>query len=71
VAWRWRRQNFEREMADELRAHVDYRADDLEAAGMTREDALRQARIELGTIETYKEGMRDERPLGRVRRVVE
>jgi len=71
VAWRWRRRNFEREMAEELRAHVAHRADDLEAAGTDRPRAERQARIELGSIETHKEHIRDERSLGGTRRFLE
>lgn len=58
-------------MAEELRAHAEHRADDLEAAGMARADAERQARVELGAVESYKEAMRDERSLGRTRRVFE
>jgi predicted permease len=58
-------------MADELRAHVAHRADDLEAAGFSRPDAERQARLELGAVESHKEAIRDERSLGRTRRVLE
>jgi len=58
-------------MADELRAHVAHRADDLEAAGLARPDAERQARLELGAVESHKEAIRDERPFGRTRRVLE
>ncbi|MEO6224018.1 MAG: ABC transporter permease, partial [Vicinamibacterales bacterium] len=71
MAWPWRRRNFESEMAEELRAHVAHRADDLEAAGMTRPGAERQARIELGGIETHKEDMRDERLFGRMLRFIQ
>jgi predicted permease len=66
-----RRRRFEQEMADELRAHMEHRADDLVAKGMSRPEAERQARIELGTIESHKEAIRDERPLGRTRRFFE
>lgn len=71
MRWFSRRRNFEREMADELASHIAHRADDLTAAGISREDAERQARIELGAVETYKEAARDERWLGRTRRAVE
>lgn len=71
MAWFRRRRHFEREMAEELRAHIAHRADDLEAAGVPRPEAERQARVELGTAETYKEHMRDERPMGGPRRFVE
>lgn len=66
-----RRRDFEREMAEELAAHVEHRADDLEAAGLTRVEALRRARIELGAVEAHKESIRDERVLGRTRRWLE
>jgi len=71
VAWRRRRRSLETEMAEELRAHVAHRADDLETSGMARPDAERQARIELGGIETHKEHIRDERLLGRTRRFLQ
>lgn len=58
-------------MAEELRTHIAHRADDLEAAGVPRPEAERRARVELGTVETYKEHMRDERALGGLRRFVE
>lgn len=67
----WGRRNFEQEMQEELRAHVEHRADDLVAAGMARPDAVRQARVELGAIESHKEAIRDERVFGRTRRVLE
>lgn len=66
-----RRRDFEQEMADELRAHVEHRADDLVASGLTRAEAVRRARVELGAVETHKESIRDERLFGRVRRVIE
>lgn len=71
MTWPRRRRNFETEMAEELRAHVAHRADDLEASGMDRLNAERQARIELGGIETHKEHIRDERLLGRTLRVLQ
>lgn len=71
MIWRWRRRHFEREMAEELRAHIAHRADDLEAVGVPRPEAERRARVELGTVETYKEHMRDERVMGGPRRLVE
>lgn len=70
LPWKARR-DFEREMRDELQAHIDHRADDLVEAGLSRDEAMRQARIELGAVETYKEAARDERLFGRTRRVME
>jgi len=49
------RARFERDMADEFRSHIAHRADDLERTGFTREIALRTARMEFGSVESYKE----------------
>ena len=43
------------EMEEELRSHISHRADDLERMGLSRAQADRQARIELGARERYKE----------------
>jgi len=43
------------EMEAELRAHIQLRADDLERSGLPRAEAERQARVEFGGIERYKE----------------
>ena len=43
------------EMDEELRAHIQLRADDLERSGLTRAEAERRARIEFGGYERYKE----------------
>jgi predicted permease len=43
------------EMEEELRSHIQLRADDLERSGLTRAEAERQARIEFGGRERYKE----------------
>ena len=44
-----------REIDEELRAHIAHRADDLVSAGFDRARAERQARIEFGGLEHYKE----------------
>jgi predicted permease len=44
-----------REIDEELRAHIAHRADDLVSAGLDRARAERQARIEFGGLEHYKE----------------
>ena len=49
----------EAEMDEELRAHVQSRADDLERAGLTRSEAGRRAQIEFGGHEKFKEECRD------------
>ena len=58
-----RRSRFERDMADELRAHLDLRVDALVASGLAPDEARRQARIEFGSVEAYKDRMRHARRL--------
>jgi predicted permease len=43
------------ELEEELRSHIQHRADDLERSGMSRAEAERRARIEFGGREKYKE----------------
>ncbi len=43
------------EMEEELRSHMQLRADDLERSGLARFEAERRARIEFGAREKYKE----------------
>jgi hypothetical protein len=59
LRWLVTRARIEREMCDEMRAHVEHRAEDLVRAGVPREEALRRARIEFGAFEAYKEQCRD------------
>ncbi len=47
------------EMEEELRAHIQHRADDLEALGISRAEAERRARIEFGARERFKEECRE------------
>ncbi len=58
--WRsvWYRRRFERDLSDELAAHVALRADDLRRQGLTAPEAERRARIELGSKERYREEAR-------------
>lgn len=51
----------EAEMDEELRSHVQIRADDLERAGFSRAEAERRARIEFGGLERFKEEVRETR----------
>jgi hypothetical protein len=53
------RARFEREMHEELAQHVQHRADDLVRTGMPHDEAVRQARLEFGAVEAYKEQCRD------------
>ncbi|HEX4066528.1 MAG TPA: ABC transporter permease, partial [Acidobacteriaceae bacterium] len=43
------------ELEEELRDHLQHRADDLERSGISRAEAERQARIEFGGFEHYRE----------------
>ena len=51
----------EREMGDELTFHIQSRAEDLVRKGLSSTDAERQARLDFGGIERYKEQCRDTR----------
>jgi hypothetical protein len=55
----FRRSGVENEMEDELRFHIQSRADDLEHSGLSRAQAERQARIEFGGYEKFKEECRE------------
>ena len=46
---------FEREMDDELRYHIETRSADLMRTGLTRKEAVRRARIEFGSVESYQD----------------
>jgi hypothetical protein len=59
----FRRSRVEQDLAEELRAHVAERADALERSGIAREQAERQARLEFGAMESYKERCREARGL--------
>jgi predicted permease len=49
----------EREMDEEMRFHIEAHAADLVGRGVAPQEALRQARVEFGGIETAKEECRD------------
>jgi predicted permease len=51
----FQRSTLREEMDEELRSHIEHRADDLERGGMARAEAERRARIEFGGREHYKE----------------
>ena len=61
-----RRDDFEHDMGEEFRQHVALRAADLERSGLTAAEALRQARIEFGSLEQHKHDARASRGLRRV-----
>jgi hypothetical protein len=55
----FQRSRINREMEDELRSHIQHRADDLERSGLPRSEAERRARIEFGGYERFKEECRE------------
>ena len=58
------RSRMEREMEDELRFHIESRASELMASGLSPEQAQRQARIEFGGIDRAKEQCREVKGAG-------
>src|ERR1700759_2620498 len=57
----FRRREIEAEMDDELRFHYERQVEKLITAGMSREEAMRQARLLVGGAEQLKEECRDAR----------
>jgi predicted permease len=55
----FRRSELAGEMEEELRSHIQHRADDLERSGFSRMDAERRARVEFGGYVKCKEESRD------------
>lgn len=54
----FRKEQVERELDEELRSYLDNAVQEKVRAGMSREEALRTARIELGNVESVKESVR-------------
>jgi predicted permease len=59
IASFFHRSHFNQEIEDELRSHIQHRADDLELSGLPRSEAERRARIEFGGQARYKEESRE------------
>ena len=57
------RDQFERDLDDEVKLHIALRADDLERDGLSRDEAERRARLEFGGVQGYKEDVRGARGL--------
>ena len=55
----FRRPLIENEMDEELRSHIQDRADDLERSGLHRGEAERRARLEFGGYQKFKEECRE------------
>ncbi|HVM76456.1 MAG TPA: ABC transporter permease [Candidatus Saccharimonadales bacterium] len=56
-----KRARAEQELDEELRQHIRTRAEQLQSSGMSAAEARRQARIEFGNTEKFKEECREER----------
>jgi putative ABC transport system permease protein len=56
-----RRSQMDTEMDSELRFHLEARAEDLMRAGVSRQEALRRARLEFGGVDKTKEECREAR----------
>ena len=59
IAALFQRSQMNAEIEEELRAHIQHRADDLERSGLDRAEAERRARIEFGGRERIKEECRE------------
>ena len=57
----FRRSRIESDMDEELRAHIEDRANDLKHSGLSRAEAERRARLEFGGYQKFKEECRDAR----------
>ncbi len=55
----FRRGQVEKEMDSELRFHIESYAEDLVRGGISRDEALRRARLEFGGVEVHKEECRE------------
>jgi predicted permease len=55
------RKQFDQDLEEEVRTHIDRHADDLERSGVSRPQAERQARIAFGAMEKAKENVREQR----------
>ena len=55
----WKRSEQEQDLDDEIRFHIEARAEDLTRKGLPREQAQRQARLEFGALDKSKEACRD------------
>ena len=55
----FRRNSMEAELEEELRAHLEHQVEKYVQSGMSREEAERRAKIELGGLDQVKEECRD------------
>ena len=59
IATFFQRSQMNAEMEEELRSHIQHRADDLKRSGLSRAESERRARIEFGGREKFKEECRE------------
>ena len=59
IAALFRRSEMNAEIEEELRSHIQHRADDLEGSGLDRAEAERRARIEFGSPERFRDECRE------------
>ena len=57
------RRRFEDDMSEELRIHIEHYADDLMRSGVPRDEAMRRARVEFGSVDNVKDDCREARGL--------
>jgi predicted permease len=57
------RRRFEDGMSEELRIHIEHYADDLMRSGVPRDEAMRRARVEFGSVDNVKDDCREARGL--------
>lgn len=57
----WRRELAERELDDDLRAYQQMLVEEKRASGLSTEDAVRQARLEMGSLQAVKDNVREVR----------
>jgi putative ABC transport system permease protein len=53
------RKHLDRELAEEIQAHLDEKVEELVADGMPRDKAMRSARLEFGNVEVIEENCRE------------
>jgi len=53
------RKHLDRELAEEIQAHLDEKVEELVADGMPRDEAMRSARLEFGNVEVIEENCRE------------
>jgi len=58
LKWMMERPRLEKEMETEVRFHIESYAEDLVRSGLSKQEAMRRARVEFGNIESHKDAVR-------------